>query len=740
MSPPLTIENGLILACARTDPDVQRIRDLVERGPDWQGILRQAERWGLAPLVYTNLRQAAQSGQVPSAITERLRHLYHRDTTYGLAQREVLRATLVRFSEASISVIVLKGAALAALVYPSPTLRPMGDIDLLVHPCDRDRVDALLLGIRDAPGCSAPSGVSRLRIHHHISGPGGFADRLAAALRIPIEDIWERARPARIESVATLVLSHEDLLLQLALDPATCLSEPGGLVCDLRTLCDIGETCRRYGSAIDWSRLVTRAAAYDVAKQLYYPLRLAGDLVGAGVPSGALTDLRASFGQLPLEDRFIAAVARHAILSEDQATKPPSTFSELAAHLLATRRARDGVMVAWRLLARSCRARLRRLVIASGPWRARSSGSRGSDLSLGAGPSEALSPGASPRGGSMRRLRAQGRPSTQTLGEVAVTYDPSTTDGVGSQLLRIYGLYALSRALHTKYVHTPLGQVSYQGFLPLLTGRTDPDFTARYNAFFSLPSDDFDLESCERVRIHILRRDTVERYREHAAATGRPVLLQAIHHYGYTDQHPAAFHALRAVSPYRGHRAAGPIRVCIHLRRGDNSVPGRTDGQQRLLPNRYYLRVCGAVLDALRQQGAPFVVRLHTEVPPRRYTLYPDTPGLYFWLDEPSTVDPSEYTLEEFEALPNLETVINVEAREALDDFASADVLVLSLSSLGYLGGLLNPHGLVIYAPWWHPALPDWLVADEHGNLDAAQVATRIADHLLRRSQSMRHG
>src|SRR4030095_1785085 len=221
------------------------------------------------------------------------------------------------------------------------------------------------------------------------------------------------ARSARIDSVVTLVLSHEDLLLQLALDPATCLSEPGGLVCEVRTLCDIGETCRRYGSAIDWSRLVTQAGAYDVAKQLYYPLRLARDLVGAGVPSGALTDLRASFGQLPLEDRFIAAVARHVILSEDQATKPPSTFSKLAAHLLATRRARDGVMVAWRLLARSCRARLRRLVIASGPWRARSSGSRGSDPSLGAGPSEALSSGASPLGGSMRRLQAQGRPSTQ---------------------------------------------------------------------------------------------------------------------------------------------------------------------------------------------------------------------------------------------------------------------------------------------------------------------------------------
>jgi len=334
----------------------------------------------------------------------------------------------------------------------------------------------------------------------------------------------------------------------------------------------------------------------------------------------------------------------------------------------------------------------------------------------------------------MVRPGAQQRPSTETVAEVAVTYDQTTTDGVGAQLHRIYGLYALSRALHTKYVHTPIGHVGYQGFLPLLTGRTDPEFTARYNAFFSLPSDDFDLESCEQVRIHILQRDTVERYREHAAATGRPVLLQAIHHYGYTDQHPEAFEALRAVSPYRGHRAAGPIRVCIHLRRGDNSVPGRTDGQRRVLPNGYYLRVCGTVLDVLQQQGAPFVVRLHSEVPPRRYTLYPDTPGLYFWLDQPVTVDPSEYGLDDFETLPNLQTVLNVEPREALDDFATADVLILSLSSLGYLGGLLNPHGVVVYAPWWHPPLPDWLVADEDGNLDPAQVATRIADHLRRRS------
>src|SRR5262249_44543931 len=158
-------------------------------------------------------------------------------------------------------------------------------------------------------------------------------------------------------------------------------------------------------------------------------------------------------------------------------------------------------------------------------------------------------------------------------GEVAVTYDQqSASDGVGSQLQRIYGLYALSRSLHIKYVHTPLGRVDYQGLLPLLAGRTDPDFAARYNAFYSLPSDEFDLESCERVRLQHLDQETVKRYQEHAALTGRLVLLQVLLPFRYIDQHPEAYQVVRAISPYREYRAAGPVRVCIHLRRGDNNV------------------------------------------------------------------------------------------------------------------------------------------------------------------------
>jgi hypothetical protein len=505
--------------------------------------------------------------------------------------------------------------------------------------------------------------------------------------------------------VATLVLSPEDLLLHLAIHLMTHLSQAGGFRGHVRTLCDIGETCRRYRNAIDWRRLVTQAEAYNLAKQLYYALRLACDLVGAGVPSSALTDLRASFGPLPIEDRFLAAVAREAILSDHRAADPRSTFHRLGAHLLVTRRARDGAMLAGRLLAHSGRVGLRRLGVGLA--------------------------------GSTHPQTAQCRRLLDTPGEVAVTYDrEGASDGVAAheELQRNYALYALSRALGTKYVHTPLGRVGYQGLLPLFTGRTDPDFVARHSAFYSLPSDAFDLEGCERVPIHNLDLATVERYRERAAATGRPILLQAVLPFAYTDEHPAAYRALRGVSPYWEYRRAGPVRVCIDLHRGGD-LP---DERDRWLPNSYYVRICGQVLEILRQQGVPFVVRLHTELPPRPDTSHPGTPGLYFAPEPRVTLDPAQHALEEFEALPNLEMVLNAEPREALDDFATADVLILSASSFGYLGGLLNPHGLVVFAPSTRNApLPDWLVADEHGDLDPAEVATRVRALLARRSEAL---
>src|SRR5262249_45309462 len=203
----------------------------------------------------------------------------------------------------------------------------------------------------------------------------------------------------------------------------------------------------------------------------------------------------------------------------------------LGVRLMATRDASEGVIVGCRLAARWCQIRLQRLVEVG--RRTRSNGS--ANPSPEAGPPQA---------------RISGAMRNHIRGEVAVTYDQGASDGVGSQLHRIFGIYALSRALQIKYVHAPLAQVGYQGLLPMLAKRTDPDFATRYNAFFSLPSDDFDTEGCERVRVHSLDEKIVDHHRERAASAGRAVLLQTHMAHAYLHGHPGAYQALRAVSPY----------------------------------------------------------------------------------------------------------------------------------------------------------------------------------------------
>ncbi len=76
------------------------------------------------------------------------------------------------------------------------------------------------------------------------------------------------------------------------------------------------------------------------------------------------------------------------------------------------------------------------------------------------------------------------------IDNVFLTYASDVNpDGAGAQLHRIYGIYCLSRMLGTKYLHTPLHDVYYQGLDSLQNQQKDPAFVDTFNRTFALPSD-----------------------------------------------------------------------------------------------------------------------------------------------------------------------------------------------------------------------------------------------------------
>ncbi|MFZ4116206.1 MAG: hypothetical protein ACOYK6_05725 [Chthoniobacterales bacterium] len=71
-----------------------------------------------------------------------------------------------------------------------------------------------------------------------------------------------------------------------------------------------------------------------------------------------------------------------------------------------------------------------------------------------------------------------------------MTYNPtSLADGLGSQLQRLYGVYALAQFLGCSYIHTPIQKISYQGLLALEKNEVDPQLVPRCNQLFHIRSD-----------------------------------------------------------------------------------------------------------------------------------------------------------------------------------------------------------------------------------------------------------
>ena len=83
MTAPFTLENRLILACTRIEPNLQQIENLIDGGPDWQAIVRVTDQWGVATLVYTNLRLIAETSTLPSAVLEQLRAILRAPALLG---------------------------------------------------------------------------------------------------------------------------------------------------------------------------------------------------------------------------------------------------------------------------------------------------------------------------------------------------------------------------------------------------------------------------------------------------------------------------------------------------------------------------------------------------------------------------------------------------------------------------------------------------------------------------------
>ncbi|MEN8190452.1 MAG: nucleotidyltransferase family protein [Thermodesulfobacteriota bacterium] len=131
--------------CARVEGHEyqhQLLREQCQGFSDWQPLLDQAEKEGMAPLLKLHLDQSGSS--CPISAKRALHILAKRHQHQAEVRSRMLGEIVDHFAENGLTPLILKGAALAYTLYPDPALRPMRDMDILLHPDEVDRGQELL--------------------------------------------------------------------------------------------------------------------------------------------------------------------------------------------------------------------------------------------------------------------------------------------------------------------------------------------------------------------------------------------------------------------------------------------------------------------------------------------------------------------------------------------------------------------------------------------------------------------
>lgn len=132
----------------------QASQRLLDQGTCWLTINRSLDKVVDAPAPSWINSYDRHIGRVYLFLEEE----YKNNRARNLLIINELTVILEAANRAGIEVIPLTGVLLALAVYPDPALRPMADIDFLVHPEDQTRIGNIMANLGYQIDTSLPPG------------------------------------------------------------------------------------------------------------------------------------------------------------------------------------------------------------------------------------------------------------------------------------------------------------------------------------------------------------------------------------------------------------------------------------------------------------------------------------------------------------------------------------------------------------------------------------------------------
>ncbi len=267
----------------------------------WDALATWACHHGLGPFLFHHFKNQTKACILPRTVETRLQQAYYSAQAAALVQEQTWIELLNAFKTAGILVLVLKGVALAYTVYPDPVLRPMGDMDLLIHP---DHVSQAAIILKQLGFEPKPEPLKRINpFNTRWTGESSFVRKLQGAVvsvdlhwqlltiewlrhvvKVDLGPLWEHAIPFSLGQAVARTLACEDMLLH------TCLHLSLHGFTHFRGYVDILQLLKR--GNLDWQLFVQRARTNGLRLTCYFPLWWIAQYCTSIVPKEVLVALR----------------------------------------------------------------------------------------------------------------------------------------------------------------------------------------------------------------------------------------------------------------------------------------------------------------------------------------------------------------------------------------------------------------------------------------------------------------